>query len=111
MSKLLPLPDSIDNRLNDFAKACAFLDHESRIDSARQIKKAIVSYASAATEPLLQHIAELERLRSEDRSHAFDLAGEVERLTRELEALKNAKPCPTCESLARAVMLDQTGQS
>lgn len=30
-------------------------------------------------------IAELEKLRSEDRAHAIDLAGEIERLTRELE--------------------------
>ena len=46
---------------------------------------------SAATEPLLQRIAELER--------------QLE------EARKDAKPCPTCESLARAVMLDQTGKA
>ena len=33
-------------------------------------------------------------------------------LERQLEeARKDAKPCPTCESLARAVMLDQTGRA
>ena len=50
---------------------------------------------AAATEPLLQRIAELERLRSEDHAHAIDMAVEIERLKRQLEearkqALKEA---------------------
>ena len=46
---------------------------------------------SAATEPLLQRITDLER--------------QLE------EARKDAERCPTCESLARAVMLDQAGKA
>lgn len=36
----------------------------------------------------------------------------IAELERQLEEVrKDAKPCPTCESLARAVMLDQAGKA
>ena len=77
------------------------------------------AYATAATEPLLQRIAELEQRNSdlhEDvqrfKKHALNEKAARLELERQLEeARKDAKPCPTCESLARAVMLDQTGKA
>ena len=70
-------------------------DHPTEpIADAEVLENAIVQLSaveSVVTEPLLQRIAELER--------------QLE------EARKDAKPCPTCESLARAVMLDQTGKA
>lgn len=74
---------------------------------------------SAATEPLLQRIAELEQ-RNRDlyedvqrfKEHAQNEKDARLALERQLEqARKDVKPCPTCESLARAVMLDQTGKA
>jgi hypothetical protein len=46
--KLPPMPLAIDGRLNNFAKACVWNDHESRVDSSRQLKKAIEAYAREA---------------------------------------------------------------
>lgn len=48
---------------------------------------------------------------AEDDGHIGHIA-RIAELERQLEeARKDLKPCPTCESLARAVMLDQTGKA
>lgn len=68
---------------------------------------------------LADRIAELEQ-RNRDlhedvqrfKKHALNEKAARLELERQLEeARKDAKPCPTCESLARAVMLDQTGKA
>lgn len=50
--------------------------------------KLVRAIESVVTAPLLARIAELERLRAEDHSHALDLAAEIERLSRELEEVR-----------------------
>ena len=68
---------------------------------------------------LSERIADLEQRNSdlhEDvqrfKKHALNEKAARLELERQLEeALKDAKPCPTCESLARTVMLDQTGKA
>ena len=74
---------------------------------------------SAACAERDKRIAELERKSDQDDEtilwQAKEIADKIDRvaeLERQLEeARKDAKPCPTCESLARAVMLDQTGKA
>ena len=81
------------------------------------VKKFARAIESAACAERDQHIAELEE-RNRDlyedvqrfKEHALNEKAARLELERQLEeARKDAKPCPTCESLARAVMLDQTG--
>lgn len=84
------------SKLTDEQITGIWIEYEGRELSWRRLLARAIE--SAATEPLLQRIAELER-------QLHEQAVSLE------EASKDVKPCPTCESLARAVMLDQTGKA
>jgi hypothetical protein len=45
---LPPLPESVENKMRDFAVACARGGHEERVDSANALRREIRSYARAA---------------------------------------------------------------
>jgi len=45
---LPPLPKSVENKMSDFAVACARGGHEERVDSANALRREIESYARAA---------------------------------------------------------------
>lgn len=46
--KLPPMPQTIENRLSDFAVACAFGQHELRASAARELRQAIEEHAREA---------------------------------------------------------------
>lgn len=45
---LPPLPKSVENKMSDFAVACARGGHEERVDSANALRREIEAYARAA---------------------------------------------------------------
>ena len=45
---LPPLPKSVENKMSDFAVACARGGHEQRVDSANALRREIEAYARAA---------------------------------------------------------------
>lgn len=46
--KLPPMPQTIENRLSDFAVACAFGQHELRASAARELRQAIEEHVREA---------------------------------------------------------------
>lgn len=86
-----------DQEIEDISEERApYVDHKF----ARAIE-------SAATAPLLARIAEMERLRSEDHSHALDLAAEIERLTQQLDVMAQNTEAQAHASVMREIELTE----
>lgn len=97
-----------DEQINTIAAPWSWVN----MNYSEEQKKFARAIESASTEPLLQRIAELEEMNAQLREQNTEVDKSCAELERQLEeARKDAKPCPTCESLARAVMLDQTGKA
>lgn len=91
-----------DNQIDDLCCEWLYVAPGRTYEEHRPFARAIESAACAERDA---RIAELERLMSEDHSHALDLAAEIERMTKRLEeARKDAADADSmCEAMKKVI--------
>lgn len=92
-----------DNQIDDLCCEWLYVAPGRTYEEHRPFARAIESAACAERDA---RIAELERLRSEDHSHALDLAAEIERLTQQLDVMAKNTEAQAHASVMREIELE-----